>query len=338
LEIIGLDNFIRPGSFLNVEPLRSLGVQLLHADVRAESDLEAITRLDWIIDAAANASVVAGINGITSSRQLVEHNLYGTVNLLETAKRCGAGFLLISTSRVYSILPLATLQMEEKNGAFWPRKTEALLSGLSAHGINEQFSTSPPLSLYGTSKLASELLALEYGNAFDFPVWIDRCGTMAGAGQFGRPDQGIFSYWINAYLRGVPLYYLGFNGQGFQTRDCLHPSDLVPLLIKQMNGNSDRKPAIVNLGGGTANAMSLAQLSDWCGVRFGKRAVGSDLTQRRFDLAWVVMDSRLAGDNWDWQPSTPLARILEEIALHAEAHPNWLEISGALNGPTWPNE
>ncbi len=334
LQIVGVDNFIRPGSSRNVEPLRSLGIKLLHADVRAESDLETITRLDWIIDAAANASVVAGIDGTTTSRQLVEHNLYGTVNLLEMAKRCGAGFLLISTSRVYSILPLATLQVEEQNGAFWPGRSESLTPGLSAHGINEQFPTSPPLSLYGTSKLASELLAVEYGNAFGFPVWINRCGVMAGAGQFGRPDQGIFAFWINAYLRGLPLYYLGFNGQGLQTRDCFHPADLVPLFVKQMNRNSDQKPVIVNLGGGTANAMSLAQVSDWCAARFGKRTVRSDLTQRPYDLPWVVMDSRLAEEKWEWRPSTPLEEILQEIALHAEAHPHWLEVSGALEAPT----
>ena len=49
----------------------------------------------------------------------------------------------------------------------------------------------------GASKLASEQLILEYGNSFDFPVWINRCGVLAGAGQFGKADQGIFSYWIH---------------------------------------------------------------------------------------------------------------------------------------------
>lgn len=47
-------------------------------------------------------------------------------------------------------------------------------------------------------------MALEYGAAFDFPVWITRCGVLAGAGQFGTPDQGIFAYWINAHLRRRP--------------------------------------------------------------------------------------------------------------------------------------
>ena len=41
-------------------------------------------------------------------------------------------------------------------------------------------------------KLASEALALEYHHSFSFPVWINRCGVIAGAGQFGTAEQGIF--------------------------------------------------------------------------------------------------------------------------------------------------
>ena len=55
---------------------------------------------------------------------------------------------------------------------------------------------------------------------------MNRCGVLAGAGQFGRADQGIFAYWVNSWLRGRPLRYLGFGGQGHQVRDCLHPADL----------------------------------------------------------------------------------------------------------------
>ena len=82
------------------------------------------------------------------------------------------------------------------------------------------FSTRAPISLYGSTKLAAEALALEYGDAFDFPVWINRCGVLAGAGQFGTPDQGIFSYWIHAHARRRPLRFIGFDGTGKQTGTC----------------------------------------------------------------------------------------------------------------------
>jgi CDP-paratose 2-epimerase len=330
LEVIGLDNLSRSGSHLNIEPLRKRGVKLIHADLRSPSDLESIPAIDWIIDAAANPSVLAGIDGATSSRQLIEHNLYGTVNLLELAKRHRAGFILLSTSRVYSVRSLSEIPVMAKGDAFAPDQEVDLPQGVSEHGISESFSTAPPLSLYGSSKLASECIALEYGETFGFPVWINRCGVLAGAGQFGRADQGIFSFWINAYLRRAPLKYIGFDGAGHQTRDCLHPRDLLPVLQKQFAAGERQNPRILNFGGGTANSMSLTQLSKWCAARFGAHSVESDPAPRAFDVPWLVLDSRRAGESWYWRPTISLEAILEEIAQHAEANPRWLEISAAL--------
>ena len=331
LTVLGLDNFIRQGSEQNRAELQKLGVKVYHADIRAASDFETLPAVDWVIDAAANPSVLAGIDGLTSSRQLVEHNLQGTVNLLEYCKRHGAGFILLSTSRVYSIKPLAQLPVSAQGEAFRLPKGASLPAGVSPAGVSELFSTAPPVSLYGSTKLTSELLALEYGETFGFPVWINRCGVLAGAGQFGRADQGIFSYWINAYLRRRPLRYIGFGGTGHQVRDCLHPRDLIPLLQKQTAAPQGQPVRLVNLGGGASHAMSLAELSAWCSGRFGAHAVASEPAMRRFDIPWLVMDSTLAGSAWGWQPQTSLEQILEEIALHAEQHPGWLELSGACS-------
>jgi CDP-paratose 2-epimerase len=76
--------------------------------------------------------------------------------------------------------------------------------------------------------------------------------------------------------------------------------------------------------------MSLAQLSKWCAERFGPHPVTSDPKPRPFDVPWLVMDSRLAEKTWSWRPTMALEALLEEIAGHAEAHPNWLEVSAAL--------
>ena len=329
-EIVGFDNFSRAGSPLNIDPLRKRGVKIFHADVRVPSDLESIRAIDWIIDAAANPSVLAGVDGATSSRQLIEHNLYGTINLLELAKKHRAGFTLLSTSRVYSVKALVGIPVIVEDDAFEPDHTGLLPAYASAQGIAENFSCAPPISLYGSSKLASEYVALEYGETFEFPVWINRCGVLAGAGQFGRADQGIFSFWINAYLRRAPLKYIGFDGAGHQTRDCLHPRDLLPVLQKQFASADSAKPRVMNLGGGTGNSMSLAQLSAWCATRFGAHEVASDPAPRPFDVPWLVMDSRLAAETWEWRPATALKAILEEIAQHAEANPHWLEMSAGL--------
>jgi CDP-paratose 2-epimerase len=330
-EIIGLDNFIRPGSEVNRKALKQLGVRLFHGDLRSPSDLETLPAVDWVLDAAANPSVLAGVDGKTSSRQLIEHNLLGTVNLLEFCKQHRAGFVLLSTSRVYSIPPLASLAVESVNEAFRPSSHSPLPSGLTAAGIDESFSTTAPVSLYGATKLASEALALEYGETFGLPVFINRCGVLAGAGQFGRPDQGIFAFWINSHLRHRPLKYIGFGGNGFQVRDCLHPRDLVTLLRQQFDAPelaaSDR---VVNVSGGAASAMSLRQLTNWCDARYGSHPVSSDHTPRAFDIPWVVLDHAKAARIWKWQPQTKIDQILDEIAAHARAHPDWLDISAPL--------
>ena len=161
-----------------------------------------------------------------------------------TARRSAPGLVLLSTSRVYSIQALASLPLRadgdafhlDENGAACPRAFRPTASAWT-------FPRARPISLYGSTKLAAEALALEYGEAFDFPVWINRCGVLAGAGQFGTPDQGIFSYWIHAHARRRPLRYIGFDGTGKQTRDVFHPRDLTALLDAQMNTAGAERPA-----------------------------------------------------------------------------------------------
>lgn len=328
MTIYGIDNLCRPGSENNRLELQRLGIKLVHGDLRLASDLEGFPSVDWVIDAAANPSVLAGVDGQSSSRQLIEHNLLGTFNLLEYCKRHHAGLILLSTSRVYSITALGNLPLLTEEERLILDLRQGLPQGIGKAGISETFSTAPPVSLYGSSKLSSELLALEYGDAFNFPVWIDRCGALAGAGQFGRPDQGILAFWINAWLRRRPLTYLGFGGLGHQVRDFLHPRDLLALLRAQIGESATMQTRIFNIGGGTDHSLSLAELSRWCTTRFGRHEVIGDSRHRPYDLPWVVMDSALARKIWGWQPHTSLEDILAEVAAHAEAHPDWLTCTG----------
>jgi CDP-paratose 2-epimerase len=323
LEIIGVDNLSRPGSELNRMSLAKMGVKLRHLDLRSASDVSTLDAADWVIDAAANPSVLAGVDGRTSSRQIIEHNLIGTINLLEYCREHQAGFILLSTSRVYSVPALSAIKVTVVANGYRPATQK--VRGLSSRGISEEFSTEPPVSLYGATKRASEQLALEYGSSFDFPVWINRCGVLAGAGQFGKANQGIFSFWIHSYQQRKPLQYIGFGGKGHQVRDCFHPRDLVPVLLRQVEAAAS--PRICNFSGGIENSMSLRQLNEWCRDRFGAHTIGRDSQPRSFDVPWLVLNSSQAGAQWNWQPQSSIQSLLEEIALHAEAHPDWLEVT-----------
>lgn len=337
VEIYGLDNLLRPGSERNRRLLMDAGCQIFHGDIRLASDLEVLPVMDWVIDAAANPSVLAGIDGKTSSRQLVEHNLVGTINLLEFCKRSRAGFFLLSTSRVYSIRHLAGLPMRVENHAFVPDEGDAgaFPCGLSSAGVAEAFPTDAPISLYGATKLASETLALEYGQAFDFPVWINRCGVLAGGGQFGKIDQGIFSFWLHSWRAGRPLQYIGFGGSGHQVRDLFHPTDLAELLVDQMESAGGDAMRIYNIGGGPAASFSLAQLSLWCAERWPEQTrlyphllapTDNPPSSRPFDIPWFVMDSKKVRSAFGWTPQRTAESILCEIADHADANPDWLKV------------
>jgi CDP-paratose 2-epimerase len=332
--VTALDSFRRRGSETNRAGLEALGVRVVPGDVRIAGDIDATGPCDWVIDAAAEPSVLAGTAaGSTGRRELLDHNLLGTVNLLEAAARWGAGVVLLSTSRVYSIPVLLGLPLAERPGthgaaAFALDATRPLPPGLGPAGIGEAFSSAAPVSLYGATKLAAETLAIEYAHAAGTPLVIDRCGVMAGAGQFGRADQGIFSWWIHTWAARRPLAYIGFGGRGLQVRDCLHPDDLAGLLAVQMARAAGGRPEIVNVSGGVASATSLAELSAWCQARLGTHSVGSAAQDRPYDLPWVVLDHGQATRAHAWRPQRTAQAIFEEIADHAERHPHWLAACG----------
>src|SRR3954454_21176947 len=105
------DNLRRRASELNLPRLAAAGVEFDHGDVRCAGDLDRhAARLDAILECSAEPSVLAGRDG--EPRYAIETNLYGCVNCLELARRSGARFMFLSTSRVYPTAALAGLRYE----------------------------------------------------------------------------------------------------------------------------------------------------------------------------------------------------------------------------------
>jgi len=150
--------------------------------------------------------------------------------------------------------------------------------------------------------------------------------VLAGAGQFGTPEQGIFSYWLHAHSSRRPLKYLGFGGQGLQVRDALHPRDLARMVDFQLRSGEPGR--LLNVSGGKANSMSLRQLTAWCDQRFGLHEPVGDGSERPYDIPWLILDSSKAMVATAWKPQISLTKILEEIAEHAALHPEWLTRCG----------
>lgn len=324
IEIIGIDNLSRKGSEFNLPFLKELGCKFIHGDIRNKEDVQELPAINWVIDCAANPSVLAGINGGTA--QLINHNLGGTLHLLEKCRKDQAGFIMLSTSRVYSIEALNKIPLSANENRFLVDSTMPFPTGFTAEGVTSSFGTNAPISLYGATKLASEVMALEYSYAFNIPVWVNRCGVIAGAGQFGKIDQGIFSFWMYQWLTQKPLSYIGFEGTGHQVRDFFSPNDLGNLISKQIHQPNKQAPKIVNAGGGLASSMSLKELNEYCIHKFGfNKEIIQSKESRAFDIPYYVTDNAEVQKYWDWQPTEDKIKLLDDIFDWAVANKSLIE-------------
>ena len=61
-EITVIDNLIREGSSLNIENLKQNKINFIFGDLSKENDLEKLPQSDIFIDAAAEPSIMAGLN------------------------------------------------------------------------------------------------------------------------------------------------------------------------------------------------------------------------------------------------------------------------------------
>lgn len=131
------------------------------------------------------------------------------------------------------------------------------LSGASQYGIAEDFPLAGVRSLYGATKLTSELLITEYADMHGFRAVIDRCGVIAGPWQMGKTDQGFVLLWLARHLWNLPLQYIGFGGTGSQVRDVLHIDDLCDLVSYQLEHMGAVNGQTFNAGGGLSNSTTL---------------------------------------------------------------------------------
>ncbi len=324
LKLFGIDNLSRKGSEINLARLARAECAFIRGDIGRADDVRNLPAADWIVDCAADPSVQGGIN--SSSERLVSDNLIGTLNLLEKCRRDHCGFVMLSTSRVYSIHDLRAIPLSGSPARFDLDPAGKYPAGLTLSGISEKFSTDSPLSLYGATKRASEIMALEYAAAFGFPVWIDRCSNIAGPGQFGKPDQGIYSFWVYQWLLGRPLRYTGFGGEGKQVRDLLDVADLARLVVQQVTRPAPKAPQIVNVGGGAERSISLKELSAFCGTALKvSREVVSEPDTHAFDIPYFVTDNRAVSEHWGWHPEIRLDETLRSIVEWAREHRSQIE-------------
>lgn len=323
-EVIALDSLRRRGSELAVERLGAGGVRFVHGDIRNEEDLDAVGRVDAVLECSAEPSVQAGYG--EGGRFLVNTNLLGTVNCLEFARRCGAAVVFLSTSRVYPIAALRALPLERR-GDRLELPGDACGTGWSGHGIGSDFPLAGSRSLYGATKLCSELLLWEYGDMYDLPVVVNRCGVVAGPWQLGRVDQGFVALWAARHCYGGALQYRGFGGEGLQVRDVLHVEDLYELVALQLRAPDAFRGELFALGGGPERSVSLRELTALCSELSGRQlAIGADPETHPSDIPYFVTDNADVTARTGWKPQRSVPGLLEDVF-------RWLEDGrGRLEG------
>ena len=292
---VGIDNLMRPGSGDSTAArLRNLGVKCIHGDIRAASDFETLPTAEWVIDAAANPSVLAGLGrAVRAAASCSNTTSAAWSTCSNTAKMHRAGLRAAQHQpRLLDLRRLASLPLMADGQRLSCSTIPAPLPpGVSARGIGLDFSTAPPISLYGSTKLASETVALEYGEAFELsglgqPLrCAGRCGTVRHA------RSGYLFLLDQRPPAAAPAALHRLRRHRAPGAGRFHPYDLAALAERQMRSEPPRRSADLHrrrrLGERPfAGAVDGVVRQPLRAPHAGEPA----RMQRAYDVPWVVMD------------------------------------------------
>lgn len=176
----------------------SHGVTLLEGDILDTDAVDqAVSGADVIVHLAANTGVGPSVDDPKSDCRT---NVIGTLNMLEACRHAGAGRFVFASS-----------------GAPLGVQTPPLHEEMAPH----------PASPYGASKLAGEGYCSAYYHCFGVETVVLRFGNVYGEGSGHK--QSVVAKFIKQALSGERLE---IYGDGTQTRDFIHISDLIDAVIR----------------------------------------------------------------------------------------------------------
>jgi UDP-glucuronate 4-epimerase len=246
-----------------------------------------------VVHLAAQAGVR---HSLTAPHDYIDSNISGFLNVLEGCRHTRARHLLYaSSSSVYganTALPFATSQNVDH-----------------------------PVSLYGATKKANELMAHAYSHLFDLPVTGLRFFTVYGP--WGRPDMATWLF-TSAILEGRPIRL--FNG-GDMRRDFTYVDDVSAAVVKLIDhvaeGNAawsgdhpdpatSRAPwRIYNIGNHTS--VHLTEVVDLLEAAIGKPAVRELTAMQPGDVHETCADVEDLRNAVGFAPSTPIASGIKKF-------------------------
>ena len=289
-QIYSLDNIKKNSSKLNEKRLKKIKIKNFRIDISNFYKIINLPRFDLIIDCCAEPAVEASRK---DCKRVIDTNLIGTINILEKVKKDKSALIFISTSRVYPV-----------KDSFKKYKTKKTFNeNDNVMGIN---------TLYGCTKLASEMLIREYNYAFKIKYSIIRSGLINGPWQFGRVEQGIASLWLKSHFFKTKINYVGFGGEGSQVRDILSIDDFCDLVFRQIKNFNTIKNQTFCIGGGVKNTIDLKGLTKMCQSITGEKIkIGSVKKTSIYDIPYFVADNRKAKKLLNWIPKNSIKNTLK---------------------------
>jgi CDP-paratose 2-epimerase len=234
-------------------------------------------------------------------------NAVGTLNLLEAWRRHRpeSVFIHMSTNKVYGDGPNRLPLVEEaKRWDYADHHRE--------HGIPETFSIDQCLhSLFGASKVASDVLVQEYGRYFNLPTCCLRGGCLTGPNHSGVELHGFLSYLVKCNLEGREYSVFGYKGK--QVRDNIHSEDVAAFMhqfyLKPRCGE------VYNLGGGKPNSCSILEAFEMVEGLTGRKPKHRYVDQHRTgDHICYYSDLRKMKEHYPaWGITRSLPQVFEDI-------------------------
>ncbi len=271
------------------------------ADRQATADLFAQYKFPHVVHLAAQAGVR---HSLVDPHAYVDSNLIGFVNVLEGCRHNGCRHLLYaSSSSVYG----SNTRMP-----------------FSVHDNVDH-----PLSLYGASKKANELMAHSYSHLFRLPTTGLRFFTVYGP--WGRPDMAMWIF-ASAILAGKPIKL--FN-HGKMRRDFTYVDDVVESIVRLVGrpaasdpnwsgdkpdpGSSSAPWRVYNIGNN--NPVDLLDVVELLEKSIGKKAIRELEAMQPGDVPATYADVDALMKEVDFKPSTPIAEgIARFIAWYRGYH------------------
>ena len=235
-------------------------------------------------------------------------NANGTLVLLEnTRQHCpNAVFIFCSTNKVYGDRPnlLPLIEQEQR----WEIDEQSLYF----LGINESMSIDNcKHSLFGSSKVAADILVQEYGRYFDMNTACFRGGCLTGPSHSGTKLHGFLSYLMKCVMTGDHYQVFGYKGK--QVRDNIHSYDLVNAFYHFYK--DPRMGEVYNIGGSRHSNCSMLEAIALCEEIADKKLNWDYVeTNRIGDHIWWISDiSKFKNHYPNWDLKYNVKDILEEI-------------------------